>query len=266
MSIWDSRVLLIYCCCVAAILGAVFGSFLNCAAWRIANGESVLKGRSHCTACGHALGALDLVPVFSWLLLRGKCRYCGTKIPARYPMTELLFALLTVLCLLRFDLTWLCLRNWIFLCCLFCLSLVDLENMIIPDRCLVIAVLAWVVFLPLAFPGWGAVLRSVLAAVVFSGCLLGLSLVMDRILGKDSLGGGDIKLFAVIGLYLGFAGTLFATVLACVLGLLFAAVKRRQSPDTEESAPFPFGPAIALAGALVLLYGEPLIRWYLSLF
>ena len=266
MSIWDSRVILIYCCCVAAILGAVFGSFLNCAAWRIANGESVLKGRSHCTACGHVLGVLDLVPVLSWLLLKGKCRYCGTKIPARYPLTELLFALLTVLCLLRFDLTWLCLRNWIFLCCLFCLSLVDLENMIIPDRCLVIAVLAWVVFLPLAFPGWGAVLRSVLAAVVFGGCLLGLSLVMDRILGKDSLGGGDIKLFAVIGLYLGFAGTLFATVLACVLGLVFAAVKRRHSPDTEELEPFPFGPAIALAGALVLLYGEPLIRWYLSLF
>ena len=124
MSIWDSRGLLIYCCVVSALLGAVFGSFLNCAvfgsflncaAWRLGHGESVLRGRSHCTACGHVLGAADLVPILSWLFLRGKCRYCGSRIPARYPLTEAVFAALTVLCLLRFDLSWLCLRNWILL-------------------------------------------------------------------------------------------------------------------------------------------------------
>ena len=149
MSIWDSRGLLIYCCAVSVLLGAVFGSFLNCAAWRLAHGESVLRGRSHCTACGHVLGAGDLVPVLSWLFLRGKCRYCGNRIPARYPLTELVFAVLTLLCLLRFDLSWLCLRNWILLCCLFCLSLTDLECMIIPDVLLLIAAAAWVLFLPL---------------------------------------------------------------------------------------------------------------------
>ena len=85
MSIWLSRGLLIYCCVVSALLGAVFGSFLNCAAWRLGHGESVLRGRSHCTACGHVLGAADLVPILSWLFLRGKCRYCGSRIPARYP-------------------------------------------------------------------------------------------------------------------------------------------------------------------------------------
>ena len=147
MSIWESRSLLIYCGVVALLLGAVFGSFLNCAAWRISHGESVLRGRSHCPDCGHVLGAGDLVPILSWLFLRGRCRYCGKKSPARYPRTEAVFALLTLLCLLRFDLSWLCLRNWILLCCLFCLSLTDLECMIIPDVCLIIAAAGTVMLL-----------------------------------------------------------------------------------------------------------------------
>ena len=263
MSIWESRGLLIYCGAVALLLGAVFGSFLNCAAWRLSHGESVLRGRSHCPDCGHVLGAGDLVPILSWLFLRGKCRYCGKKIPARYPLTEAVFALLTLLCLLRFDLSWLCLRNWILLCCLFCLSLTDLECMIIPDVCLIIAAAVWLVFLPLTGMGWPAVRGGLLAGLIFGGGLLGLSLLMDRILKRDSLGGGDIKLFAVLGLYLGIVGTLFMTVLACLLGLLFAVLRRGRGGGSE---PFPFGPAIAAAGTVMLLCGEPLIQWYTGLF
>ena len=75
--------LVVYCCALAAVIGAVLGSFLNCTAWRIAHEESFVKGRSRCPACGHPLGALDLVPIFSWLFLRGKCRYCGKRISAR---------------------------------------------------------------------------------------------------------------------------------------------------------------------------------------
>ena len=261
VSIWDSRGLLIYCCCIAVALGAVFGSFLNCAAWRIAHGRSFLKGRSICPACEHELRAADLVPVFSWLFLKGRCRYCGERIPARYPLTELAFALLTVLCLLRFDLTVLCLRNWIFLCCLFCLSLVDLEAYIIPDGCLLTALAAYLAALPLLRPGWAAVGRGVLAGLLFGGGLLLLSLLMDRILKKESLGGGDIKLFAVIGLYLGLVGTLFTLLLACVAGLLLGLLLRRG----EGGKPIPFGPAISLAAAFVLLYGDGMINWYLGL-
>ena len=117
MSIYEYTPILIYFVLLAAVLGSSLGSFLNCAAWRIVHGESFLKGRSHCTTCGHALGFLDLIPVLSWVFLKGKCRYCGEKIPARYPLTELFFAAVSVLCLLRFDLTVLCLRNYIFLCC-----------------------------------------------------------------------------------------------------------------------------------------------------
>ncbi len=257
-----NRGLLLYCGAVAVILGAVFGSFLNCAAWRIAHGESFLRGHSRCPSCGHELGARDLVPVLSWVFQRGRCRYCGVKISVRYPLTELAFALLTLLCLLRFDLSVLCLRNWIFLCCLFCLSLVDLDSYTIPDGSLLIAAGVWLAALPFLKPTWGEILRAVLAGLAFGGGLLLLSLVMDKVLKRESLGGGDVKLFAVVGLYLGFVGTLFCMMLSCVLGLIFAAARNRGG---EKGKAIPFGPAISLAAALTLLYGDGAIQWYLSL-
>lgn len=262
MSIRMNQGLFVYCCVMAFVLGAVFGSFLNCAAWRIAHGESFLRGRSRCPACGHALGIADLVPILSWIFQRGRCRYCGEKVSVRYPLTELFFAVLTLLCLLRFDLTVLCLRNWIFLCCLFCLSLVDLESYTIPDGCLLIAAGAWLLALPFLRPGWREILLSVLAAICFGGGILLLSLVMDKVLGRESLGGGDVKLFAVVGLYLGFAGTLFAMMFSCVLGLLFALAQKKR--DGEGKA-IPFGPSISLAAAAMLLWGEKLVQWYLGL-
>ena len=262
MSIYEYRPLLIFCVVLAALFGAVMGSFLNCAAWRIAHDESFLKGRSHCPACGHVLGAAELIPVLSWLFQKGRCKACGEKIAVRYPLTELAFALITVLCLLRFDLTILCARNYIFLCCLFCLSLADLDSMIIPDGCHIISAAAWLAALPFTFVSWADTGLHLLAAVAFGGGLLGVSLIMDRVLGRDSLGGGDIKLFAVVGLYLGLAGSLFAVVFACVFGLAISALRRRGG---EARQPFPFGPSIALAAGLMLLYGEPLVRWYTGL-
>lgn len=262
MTIYTSTGILLYCCCVAAVLGAVLGSFLNCAAWRIAHEEPFWKGRSRCPACGHVLGVPDLVPVLSWLFLRGKCRYCGEKISARYPLTELFFAAVTVLCLLRFDLTVLGLRNWLFLCCLFCLSLVDLECYIIPDGCLLISAGVWLAALPFLGMTWREILIHLLSALGFGGALLLLSLAMDALLHRDSLGGGDIKLFAVMGLYLGPASSLFALVLSCVLGLVFQGIRKLLGSGKEL---IPFGPSIAAATAVMLFCGQGLAAWYLGL-
>ena len=259
ISIYMDRFLLIYSCVVALLLGAALGSFLNCAAWRIARGESFLTGRSRCPQCAHVLGARDLVPVLGWLLLRGRCRYCGARVPVRYPLTEGVFALLTLACLLRFDLTLLGARNLIFLCCLFCLSLVDLEESFIPNGCLLIPAAVWGVTAPFLGMGWDGAGRHLLAAVGLGGGMLLISLVMDRILGRETLGGGDIKLFAVVGLYLGLVGSLFTLFFSCILGLLFALVQRRGAGQ-----PFPFGPAIAAATAAMLLFGDGLVAWYLG--
>ena len=235
MSIYEYRPLLIFCVVMAACFGAVAGSFLNCAALRIVHGEP-------------------------FLAQRGRCRACGAKISARYPITELVFALATVLCLLRFDLTALCLRNWVFLGCLFLLTLTDLDAMIIPDGCHIVALLAWLAALPFVGMGRGEIITHLIAGVAMGGGLLLISLAMDKIMGRDTMGGGDIKLMAVVGLYLGPIGALFALVLACVIGLLFHALRRG-----EEARPFPFGPSIAVATAAMLLFGAPLVAWYRGL-
>ena len=263
MSIYEFKPILIYSIVVAFIFGTCMGSFLNCVAWRCVRGESFLKGRSHCTSCGHELGFKDLIPVLSWLSTGGKCRYCGAKVSVRYPLTEIAFGLITVICLLKFDLTVLCLRNYIFLAVLFVLTLTDIDDMIIPDGCHIVAVIAWIAAEPFLFDGWKGVISHVAAALIYGGGLLAVSLILDRIMGRDTLGGGDIKLIAVTGLYLGMIGNLFTLMLSCIMGLLFNAIIKRSSDDGDRA--FPFGPWIAGAAAIMLLFGDPLINWYQNL-
>ena len=260
ISIYQNLSILVYCIVMSAATGLVFGSFLNCGAARTVKGESFLRGRSTCPACSHTLGAADLVPLLSWAFLRGRCRYCGAKISVRYPITELAFSLLTVLCLLRFDLTVLCLRNWVFLCCLFYLTLTDLDSFLIPDGCLLAAAAAWFLALAADFPGWRETCLHILAALAYGGGTLALSLAMDHILEKETLGGGDIKLLAVCGLYLGLVGGMFTILFSCVLGLAFGVLTGQ-----GRGKPFPFGPAISAATVGMLFWGGGLIKWYVGL-
>lgn len=175
-----------------------------------------------------------------------------------------IFALLAVLCVLQCGLTAICLRNLILLGALCYLSMTDLQQYIIPDRCLLAAVLAWFGAIPFAFDAYGGlagILLSVLSALAFGGGMLVFTVCMDRLLQKETMGGGDIKLFAVTGLYLGFTASLLAMFFACILGLCFAIWQSRST-----SPQVPFGPSIAIACWVMLLYGEPILQWYLQLF
>ena len=118
----------VYCCAVAALLGACTGSFLACLAWRTVHGESVLRGRSHCDVCGHVLGVRDLVPVFSYLLSGGKCRYCGAKLSARHVWGELISAAVFVSLLLQYDISLQTLEAWLLACVLLACAFADLEG------------------------------------------------------------------------------------------------------------------------------------------
>ena len=259
MSIHLSPFLYRYFLVLAALFGAVMGSFLHCATYRLVHGGSVLRGRSRCPACGHVLGPGDLIPVVSWLALRGKCRYCCGPIHWRYPVSEGTMALLTALCLARFDLTLLCLRNWILLACLFTLTITDLEDRTIPDLLLAVPAGVWAATAPFLLSGWREAGLHLAAGLCFGGAVLGLSLWMDRRLGRESLGGGDVKLIALMGLYLGFPGAMLALILGCILGLAVIAFRR------DKKAPIPFGPALAAATGGMLLYGEKLVTWYCHL-
>lgn len=257
----------IYFTVLAFVLGTVLGSFINCLAWRKVHGESVWKGRSHCAVCGHMLTAADLIPVFSYLFLRGKCRYCGEKISPRYMLTEVFLGFAFLGVFLKYGFSVETLRYFGFTGILLAVSLVDLESYEIPDSFLLSGVIWWAVTIPLLswqyrqtngiFSVKAELLRALPGGFLIAGGLLGVSLLFDKILGKESMGGGDIKLIFVTGLYLGPWGNLLTLILSCVIGLIFvAAMKQKKTP---------FGPSISLASYLCLLFGSRLISWYLGL-
>lgn len=255
MIIGQDTFLTAYVLTLAALLGAVFGSFINCLAYRLAHGQSVMKGRSRCTSCGHELGAADLVPVFSYIFLRGKCRYCGEKLSPRYFITEIMLAAAFLIIVYKFDVSLVALEYLVLVCLLLGASLVDLEIYEIPDRFIICGIVNWLIFLPLTGWQWKSGLLG--AFIIGSGMLL-LSSVFDKITGKESLGGGDIKLFFMTGLYLGPAVGLFNLILSCIAGIFFVIVMKQKR--------IPFGPAISLAVFVSLIIGTEAVDWYLGLF
>ena len=250
--------LTVYIFIVMGIFGAVFGSFINCMAWRIAHGESVLNGRSHCAVCGHPLAVLDLVPVFSFLFLKGRCRYCKEKISPRYVAAELMMATAFVLITWRFDLSlqtlWICGLA----CILMALSLVDLETYTIPDRFIVAGIIWYFGVLLFAEDGKAELISGLAGGLSIGLGMLLLSILFDKVTGKESLGGGDIKLFFMTGLYLGPWVGLFNLILSCVIGIGFVLFMGQRR--------IPFGPAISLAAFVSLLVGGDVVNWYLGLF
>ena len=254
--------IVVYLCALAAVLGLVMGSALNCLAMRIVAGERWSgNSRSACPKCGHTLSALELIPLISWLIQGGKCRHCKAPISIRYPLTEAILAAVFVAMLLKFGLTAQLLSALVFAGCLLCLSLVDLDTQIIPDRFLLIPIAVRAAQL-LYSGGFSALLGASVPGFVIAGAVLVISLIMDKVLKKDTMGGGDIKLLFVIGLYLTLPECLLMIMLSCVIGIAMAAILMRVDSETA----FPFGPALSIAAVLTMLVGSPIVNWYLSLF
>ena len=262
---------------VAAILGLCMGSFLNCMAWRMTHGESVMHGRSHCTSCGHVLAARDLVPVISWLSTRGTCRYCKERVSARYPATELLCAVVYVSILLRYGLAVQTIELIAFAGVLLVLSLTDLDDYIIPNVTIVACIairLAYLVYMAATGEGELVLLvgGSIAQGLAVAVPILVLVLIMDHVLGRESFGGGDVKLLFVAGMYFGWQQCLFLIVVACVLGIAFGLVGQRgpkAGQDVEDGTAshlIPFGPAIAISCWITMLIGHQVLNWYAGLF
>ncbi|MEZ0480590.1 A24 family peptidase [Planococcus sp. SSTMD024] len=242
----------------ASVFGLVFGSFYNVVGLRVPKNESIAYPPSHCTACDRRLTALDLVPVFSYLFLRGKCRKCGSRIHWVYPLMEAITAVLFTVIFLKFGFTPELIVGLLFVSMLVIITVSDIAYMLIPDKVLlpfaaVLLVLRFVIPLD---PWWDSLIG---AAVGFSVLLL------IATLSKGGMGGGDIKLFFVIGLVLGTAGTLltlfFASFIGAVAGIILLRVRKQ-----GRKTPIPFGPSIALSAVLVYLWGEQFIGWYVNLF
>ena len=182
----------VYLYVVTAGFGLIMGSALNCLSGRIVSGQKWAgKERSACPVCGHTLAAKDLVPLFSWLFLKGKCRYCGARVSVRYPLTELLLSVCYMSLMWVSGLTLHTVSLMVLCSCLFCLSLVDLDIQIIPHRFLLIPAVVRIAEL-LWEGGFSALLGPVLTGLGLGGSVLVLSLIMDKVLKKDTRGGGDI--------------------------------------------------------------------------
>lgn len=291
MLLYATPVITAYVLVLTAIVGLVMGSFLNCWAWRITHHESIMHGRSHCTTCNRVLGARDLIPVFSWLCSKGTCRYCGQSISARYPLTELFCAIVFVSIVMRYDISLEAAQLLCFASILLVLSLTDLDDYIIPNGCIIAAIIVRVLYIVASGLLVGTdmltlALDSLLGGVAVFVPLLLVVLVADKLLGRDSMGGGDLKLFFVAGLYFGWQQCLFLVIVACVIGIVLALIVPAESaenlqdsqgasqPDEADSSSLsakaqrliPFGPSIALACWITCLCGGPLVSWYLGLF
>ena len=241
--------LVVLICGLMGLIGLILGSGLNCLAMRLAAGKKWSGNeRSACPHCGHTLGAFELIPLISWLIQGGKCRHCASPISIRYPLTEATLALVYVALLFKFGFTMQLITPVIFASCLFCLSLVDFDTQIIPDRFHVIPIIARFTEL-LLIGGIRGLLTGIIPGLIIAGSVLAISLVMDKILKKDTMGGGDIKLLFVIGCFLSLPECLLMVMIACIVGIVMASILMKLDSETQ----FPFGPALSIA-AIVSRY------------
>lgn len=239
--------------------GLIFGSFLTVVAHRVPRGESVVGGRSHCPHCGAQIAAYDNVPVVSWILLRGRSRCCGEPISPRYPLTELTLAVLwtATVAVLWGDPTEVAL-GLVFVFTLLAVTLTDLERRIIPNKILLAAATAGVLIAAIGDPS--SLPERLLAAVAAGGVLFLVALAYPR-----GMGLGDVKLTALMGFYLGrniAPAILVALLLGSIVGLAMIA---RDGAAARKQA-IPFGPFLAVGGAVGLLAGDQLVDLYLSTF
>lgn len=260
-----SKPLTLYMLLLSAVLGAVLASFFGCAVQRTCSDQSFTHSRSKCDSCGHTLGVLDLVPVISWLCLRGRCRYCGARIPAWGTVTEALTAATFASLVWCYGLTLQTLQYLVFAAILLLISLTDWQTGLIQDRFQLTGIASFVLFAALR-GGWHMVLAGIGSGLLVAVPMLVLTLIMDRVLGRESMGGGDLKLFFVAGLYLPWQQLLVFVIFACVAGIVLALATQKTTNDPDNPNAYPFGPAIALAAVVCLVFGQPVVEWYLGLF
>jgi len=251
------------------LLGLAFGSFINAYVWRVHTKRPIAKARSICPECKHQLNALELVPVVSWLMLRGKCRYCGKPISLQYPLVELLTAGLFVLSYLGLPKTgvinYVLLGFWLAqLVSLIALAIYDFKWMLLPNKMLLPAALIAILQIithSYLDQAWAPILNSPAAAAAAGGffyLLFGVS-------GGKWMGGGDVKLALVLGLILGLKNTLIGLLIgfniAAIVSVVLIASKKMSRKDL-----IPFGPFLILGAIIAMLWGNWLWETYQQIF
>lgn len=248
----------IYFIVVFFIFGTVFGSFFNVVGLRVPKGILFSSDRSYCPTCKHPLRALELIPILSYLFQGGKCRHCKSRISFIYPFIEFSTGLLFAYAFIHFGLTLELITAIFLISMLTILFVTDISYMLIPNKVLIFFLPFFLIMRILSplDPWYDALIGAIVGFVVLSGIIL---------VSKGGMGGGDMKLFTLLGLVLGWKGTLLTLFLAALLGVLVGGmIILIQKADRKQ--PIPFGPYIIVAALLSYFYGEQIISMYLSLF
>ncbi len=243
---------------IVFLFGLIIGSFLNVVIYRLPEEQSIVSPPSHCFNCETELKAWDLIPVFSYLLTKGRCRYCNKKISIQYPLVELGTAV--VFLLLYWSVGWgIELLLYLFLASLIIVSsIIDLERMIIPNRITYFGIIAGF-FSSLIFDHL-SVLSSLVGIIIPAAVLL-----LIIILSRGGMGIGDVKLVAMIGSFLGPWVPLVALFIGSLIGAIILLPLIFKEPEWRKTK-IPFGPLISLGSLLIMIWGEELISFYFNLF
>lgn len=247
----------------AFVLGAVVGSFLNVCIYRIPAGKSIVSPPSSCPQCGQRIRWYQNVPIFSYLFLLGRCAGCGQKISLRYPLIEMLTGGLFVLVLYSFGLSLATPAYCLFAAALVVITFIDLDHQIIPD---VISLPGIVVGFACSFAvPWVGWLNSLLGILLGGGLLLAIAWGYQLLTKREGMGGGDIKLLALIGAFLGWQ-SIFPIIFLASLGGTAIGVPLMLLRRENARFALPFGPFLSFAAMIYLLWGPQTVRWYLSLY
>jgi leader peptidase (prepilin peptidase) / N-methyltransferase len=242
------------------VIGLTIGSFLNVCIYRIPKEESISYPPSHCGACGSRLKTLDLVPVLSYIFLKGRCRYCGEKISAQYPVIELTNAVLFLLLYEKFGLTVTFAANCFLVSLLLVIAVIDFKSQDIYFNTIVTGIIGGAIFLTYCLLHDLPVLDKVMGAGLGYGIIAVIILV-----SKGGMGWGDAEIALLCGLFAGIKLTILTLFLSFIIGaaagILLILVKKKKRTDA-----IPFGPYIAIASVISLLIGNQVIAWYLNKF
>jgi len=246
---------------IAAAFGAIVGSFLNVCIHRLPRGKSIVWPGSACPACGRELSWFENIPIASYTVLRGRCRSCRTPISARYPVVELITALLFAACAWAYGPTLLFVSRVLFGSALIVLFAIDLEHHLLPNVVTLPGIVVGFVFSLFLPPGW---LDSLIGLVVGGGGLFLIAEGYYRLRHEEGLGMGDVKMLAMVGAFLGWKLTIVTLMMASfagsVIGVLLIATRRG-----DMKYALPFGTFLALGAAVASTVGPRILDWYLGL-
>ena len=266
------------------MLTTAIGSFLNVVIYRLPRKMNLAKPASHCPKCDNPIKWYDNIPIVSYIILGGKCRHCKEPISPRYIIVEAMTGIISTLIFLRFGLTANALFGIVMFLLLIPISFIDAEHMIIPDSCIIGLLVLGIfgIFFNNLEYGYGIIKIDFVSKLIALGIVVVISFIiqlLERLMKRDLMGGGDLKLFAVSSLILGWQLFLlmlcFSSIIACVVEITKEQIRKaknsKEEDENEEEAPakeahlFAFGPYIALSVMIVYCFGINIIEWWLQL-